>query len=303
MAPGEIPLPSLRSSPVYKGGIFAFPALEGMERTGKERTGGGFREDKREEEMKEWVLDILKNSPIKKNYFLMELGIPPSFPLPQPGQFVHVKVGEYPEFLLRRPFSIFDLDRERGVLKIFYRVVGRGTGALSRKKEGEKISLLGPLGRGFPPGKGEIILVGGGMGLASLHLLGKRAGEEGKRVISFLGFRKGEEVVMVERFSLFSDRVVVSTENGKMGEKGKITEFLERERFTPSSTLYACGPLPMFKELKKIAQRENLTCWVSMEEFMGCGLGICQGCVIPTDKGYERICQEGPVFPLSRLRW
>ena len=260
--------------------------------------------------MKEWILHVSKNEHISAGYFLMEIEIPPTFPTPFPGQFIHIKVGEVPSFLLRRPFSIFSYEEEK--IGILYRVVGRGTKSLSLKKKGDRLNLLGPLGNSFLWDIKKLpILVGGGRGIAPLHFLLEEMRRKELKPFVFLGFKNGEEAILVKR--LFAEyrensedsNFFISTEDGSEGEKGKITEIFEKY-FPPSSNLtkiFACGPKGMLKEVGKICEREKVECEISMEQFMGCGIGVCQSCVVKTSQGYKKICKDGPVFNPSEIIW
>ena len=270
--------------------------------------------------------EIKENIEISKGIYLLTLRVPPSFPLPIPGQFIHVKVGEPPQFLLRRPFSIFDYSSEKGELTIIYEVVGKGTLALSKKREGEELDFLGPLGNGFCLGKEKvIILVGGGMGIAPLHLAGKVAHGKGKIVVSVLGFRNKERSIMVEKFRSFSRNLIVYTEDGSIGQRGIATDFFQEKRrveelvgeileinskeksieegYLGSITVFSCGPRKMLESITRICEKWNLPCQVSLEQFMGCGVGLCMGCVVRTKGGYKRVCTEGPVFEGGLIEW
>ena len=269
---------------------------------------------------------IKENIEISKGIYLLTLQVPPAFPLPIPGQFIHVKVGEPPQFLLRRPFSIFDYSSEKGELRIIYEVVGKGTLALSKKKEGEELDFLGPLGNGFRFGDEKVvILVGGGMGIAPLHLAGKVAHEKGKIVVSVLGFRSKERSIMVEKFRSFSRNLIVYTEDGSIGERGIATDFFQEKRKVEELvgeilgvnsrkrlieegclgfiTVFSCGPRKMLESITRICEKWNLPCQISLEQFMGCGVGLCMGCVVRTKGGYKRVCTEGPVFEGGFIEW
>ena len=251
----------------------------------------------------EWDLTIIGNRTINPSHFLLEMKMPSSFPSPSPGQFLHIKVGEPPCFLLRRPFSIFSYDGER--IEVFYRIVGRGTQSLSQRKEGERLNVLGPLGNSFHWDTETVpLLVGGGRGIAPLHFLYQEMKKKGIEPYVFLGFKDEGDTVFYDRFS--QAKLFLSTEDGSIGEKGKVTDILRKH--LPSlqkkiTKIFSCGAEEMLKEVYQIAKEKNILCEVSFEQFMGCGIGICQGCVIKTESGYKRICKEGPIFNADEIVW
>ncbi len=253
----------------------------------------------------EWNLTITGNTPLNPSHFLLELQVPSSFPPPRPGQFVHIRIGEPPCFLLRRPFSIFSFQSKKRRIEVFYRIVGRGTKALSQKKKEEKINLLGPLGTPFNWDTGTVpLLVGGGRGIAPLHFLYQEMKKTGIEPYVLFGFKNAEDTVFRERFS--PEKFLLSTEDGSAGEKGKVTDVLKKHipYFQGKiNKIFSCGAKEMLQEIHLIAKKEKFACEVSFEQFMGCGIGICQGCVVKTKQGYKRICREGPVFNADEIAW
>jgi len=225
----------------------------------------------------------------------------------QPGQFVHVRILPLKEALLRRPFSIFQASGS--TLSVLYKTVGRGTEVLSRMRPGEELSLIGPLGHGFtmPRAGGETpLLVAGGYGMAALFLLAQRSPQKG---IVFVGGRRRVDILCEEEFRALGWEVRAATEDGSHGGQGLVTQPLraELERQVPGRKLFACGPTPMLKAVGQMADEFKLPAELSLDQHMGCGMGVCLACVVPIRKGagweYQRACTEGPVFDSRQIAW
>lgn len=238
-----------------------------------------------------------------------------------------VKVGRDNDPLLRRPLSLHRLITE-DTFQVVYKVCGKGTKILSERKEGDKIDLLGPLGRGFeiPSYMDEAILIAGGIGVAPLFSFAEELKKEKKSIKLFLGGRNKKDILFEKEFESLGIDPFISTEDGSYGEKGVITELLEdylknlyRSRFTVygerstvhGSWIYACGPKPMLKKASEIAKTHSLSCYVSLEERMACGVGACLGCAVKvrlTVNGsqsteYKMVCKDGPVFKAEMVDW
>ncbi|MDD4909224.1 MAG: dihydroorotate dehydrogenase electron transfer subunit [Candidatus Omnitrophica bacterium] len=221
----------------------------------------------------------------------------------KPGQFVHVRTSQSAQVLLRRPFSVHRARPQAGSIEIAYEIAGRGTELLSEKRPGVKLDIIGPLGNGFDTSSVSeaAILVAGGMGVAPLIFLaeklteGKRKKEKGKIVV-LIGAKSKSHLICVNDFKKLGCEVRVATDDGSAGFKGKVTDLLRHYILRESASIYACGPLPMLKIIGDISRKHNIPAQVSMEQFMGCGLGACMGCVIETRYGYKRVCHDGPVF-------
>ncbi len=221
-----------------------------------------------------------------------------------PGQFVHIKVPCDNSLLMRRPISIHDVHPQTGVVEIAYKVVGRGTRILSRMNAGQVIDVLGPLGQGFTISRGikSAFVIGGGCGIAPLKFLARRLKEEGIAVTALLGFREREAVYGLSDFEEFSNRLLVTTDDGSLGRKGLVTQLLEEElKEQLPDVMFTCGPVPMLKVVQRLAREYSVPCQMSLEERMGCGIGGCLvcSCAIRTPNGdfeYKRVCKDGPVF-------
>lgn len=228
----------------------------------------------------------------------------------KPGQFVMVKVSEGVFPLLRRPLGIHNADP--GGIELFFKVAGQGTELLARKKPGDRLDIIGPLGKGFtmgaaPHGK-HAFLVGGGRGIAPLFFLARELAAAGARPVVFYGGRTAADIPLRERFEKAGFELLTSTDDGSFGFAGFVTELVGRELAKEKpAVVYACGPDPMMKALAAITARHGVPAEFSLESVMGCGIGACWGCVhrIRTEAGdgWVKICEEGPVFPGERVIW
>jgi dihydroorotate dehydrogenase electron transfer subunit len=260
--------------------------------------------------MLEQTVQIVSNERDTDSYFRLVLRAPEIAPLIQPGQFAHVRILPLKEALLRRPFSIFQVEGE--TFSILYKTVGKGTEMLARMGPGAELSVIGPLGHGFtvPKAGGEIpLLVAGGYGMAAMFLLAQRSPQRG---IVFVGGRRRVDILCEEEFAAIGWEVRVTTEDGSHGEKGLVTQLLLAEIRNPKSEIrnykvFACGPTPMLKAVGKIAEEFAVPAELSMDEHMCCGVGTCLTCVIPVKTGegweYQRTCTEGPVFASREIVW
>ena len=205
--------------------------------------------------------------------------------------------------LLPRPISICEIDREKGMLRVVYRVTGPGTGTemFSRLKAGDTIPVIGPLGNGFPYEKAEgrrVFLMGGGIGVPPILELAKEMKCEKKQIV--VGYRDAETFLR-EEFEE-NGEVYISTEDGSVGTKGNVMDAV-RENGLAADIIYACGPTPMLRAIKAYAEENGIECYISLEERMACGIGACLACVCRTKEkdhhsnvNNKRICKDGPVF-------
>jgi len=258
---------------------------------------------------------VLRNTRLSANYNVIALEAPAVAAAAHPGQFVMVKPGRGLDPLLRRPFSVFEILRENGEIRgltLLSKRIGVTTGLLYDASEGDMVSCLGPLGRPFTQvdAPTEAWMVAGGVGLAPFATLAEALLTRKTRVNLFYGARSAAELFYVDWFRSRGVRVVLATEDGSTGERGRITVPLDRELASVSSPvmIYACGPEPMLAAVARVADSHGHPSEVSVERVMGCGMGGCYSCVVPvrdTDGGqhYVRSCIAGPVFPGSSLVW
>lgn len=226
----------------------------------------------------------------------------------RPGQFVQVRVEDGFSPLLRRPFGVHCTKKDR--VEILFEVVGRATEILSGKRPGDRIGVIGPLGRGFDarPVRGQQpVIVAGGIGIAPLFLLAKNlcAGNAPAPLV-LLGAKKATGLLREKELRKLGCAVKAATDDGSKGFRGFVTQLLEqvlsggRSGFGP---VYGCGPTAMLRELCRIAAQRRLACQVSLHEHLACGFGACQGCAVNTRSGYRRVCREGPVFDAQEIVW
>ncbi|MCL5094241.1 MAG: dihydroorotate dehydrogenase electron transfer subunit [Patescibacteria group bacterium] len=247
---------------------------------------------------------IVTNQELTRDYFVMTLNCPKISALARPGQFVNIHVLENTDPLLRRPISIYDIDKSKGTIKILYFIKGKGTNILKNKKEEEILSVTGPHGNGFVvhPDSKNILLVGGGFGTAPLAFLAKEIKE--KNIFTAIGGRTKDLIFCEKDFKDSGAKVFISTEDGSYGEKGLVTEnIIKILNQNKIDEIFTVGPSLMMKAIAEIAKKRNIPCHVSLEERMACGVGACYGCVCKTKKGYETVCTQGPVFDSGELEW
>ncbi|MBA4537581.1 dihydroorotate dehydrogenase electron transfer subunit [Bacillus aquiflavi] len=219
----------------------------------------------------------------------------------EPGQFVHLKVTDGLDPLLRRPISISSINYDQNEFTMIYRKEGRGTSLLAQKKQGDVVNVLGSLGNGFPvseTNQGETaLLVGGGIGVPPLYELSKRLVQNGVNVIHVLGFQTKNAVFYEEKFARLG-KTFIATVDGTYGTKGFVTDVIDKHQLD-FHVLYTCGPTPMLKALER--KFTNKKVFLSLEQRMGCGIGACFACVCHTvgdehGHSYKKVCSDGPVF-------
>ncbi len=220
----------------------------------------------------------------------------------RPGQFISMYTNDGSK-LLPRPISICEIDKEHEALRVVYRVTGENTGTeqFSKLKEGDSISLIGPLGNGFPYEKAEgkrVFLMGGGIGVPPILELAKQMDCEQKQIV--VGYRDSQ-TFLKEQFEE-NGEVYISTEDGSVGTKGNVMNAIEEQNLE-ADMIFACGPTPMLRAIKTYAEERHIECYISLEERMACGIGACLACVCKSREkdahsnvNNKRICKDGPVF-------
>jgi len=252
--------------------------------------------------------DIIFNKKVASGTFLMGLKSSEIVAEARPGQFVMIRLRLGTDPLLRRPFSICGT-RGDDLFLILYKVVGKGTVIMSSAGKGEKLSVLGPLGRGFKlpePGR-KSLFVAGGIGVAPLVFL---AQELKNNLVFIAGYRSSNEMIPMDQVGLGRTDISIATDDGTAGRPGLVTELLESHLAGPADDhpkIFACGPLPMLKLVASLAIERDIYCQVSLEANMACGLGACLGCAVGAskdgDRTYYHVCQDGPVFDVHALDW
>lgn len=225
----------------------------------------------------------------------------------RPGQFLHVRCADTLDPLLRRPISIHAVDREKGEVSLFYRVIGRGTALLADREKGDRVNVLGPLGKGFtmPEGNGGVAVVAGGIGIAPLYFFLQELSVIKICANVFLGAATKKQLFFSGGIAALGHNVFPATDDGTAGYCGNVVELFAQNL---SDSVYGCGPAGMLRSLCQTIKKYNIRGEVSLEERMGCGVGACLSCACKTvdEEGnyrYSRVCAEGPVFPAGEVVW
>jgi dihydroorotate dehydrogenase electron transfer subunit len=265
-------------------------------------------------QIKHETVQVLSNTPLAAGYYRIRVSCHRQYTKAAPGQFVMVRFTDQIDPLLPRPFSIHRLIKKDGVafgIELLYKVVGKGTQALSLRQPGDFIDLTGPLGKGFTiPGKvGPIKIVAGGIGVAPMIFLVEYLKEQTHDfadVQVFLGARSKADLLCLSEFSIFDVPVHTTTDDGSSGDHCLVTDPLDHAvAANKPDIIYACGPLEMLACVAGIADKHRVSCQVSIEAMMACGVGACLGCAVAgrnhTD-AYLHACLDGPVFDTRALK-
>jgi dihydroorotate dehydrogenase electron transfer subunit len=244
----------------------------------------------------------------------------------QPGQFTLIRIGDGYDPLLRRPFSFHRFDRKLGTIDILFRIVGKGTTLFAQRNIGETCDIFGPLGNGFQvniKNKHQIILAGG-MGVAPMPALAEQLTQSGIFPTVLLGAKNQAELWCGPEFEAMGCETHLATDDGSLGFHGTVMQLflsLNLQSATPinrgksailtrstgpqSAIIYACGPEPMLKQLAAVAQEKKFACQISLETAMACGVGACQGCIVPVvgAEKYKLVCKDGPVFDAKEIKY
>lgn len=250
---------------------------------------------------------VIKQKEILPGFYRMTLSAGGVAKIAKPGQFLHVRCDNTLDPLLRRPVSIHAVDRDKGEVSLFYRVVGRGTALLAEKEKGDKLNLLGPLGNGFtiPDGSGKVSVVAGGIGIAPLYFFLQEL--SGLKIYAdvFLGASTKKQLFFIREIKALGHSVFPATDDGTAGYHGTVVDLFEKNK---TDRVYGCGPAGMLKGLCRAIRNRKIFGEVSLEERMGCGVGACLSCVCKTvsegeNYRYRRVCVDGPVFPAGEVVW
>ncbi|HVO11416.1 MAG TPA: dihydroorotate dehydrogenase electron transfer subunit [Vicinamibacteria bacterium] len=257
---------------------------------------------------------LVSREPLGGAFFLLTFAHPETAREARPGQFVMIKAGTSAEPPLRRPFSILSADPASSTFSLFVKAIGPGSRALCALEGGEVAQCLGPLGRPFtsPPPGSEALLVAGGYGVAPFRFMADEMRRSGARARLFYGGRTAADLPLLPRLSGPGLTVLPATEDGSLGARGRVTVPLEAHLdglAGPRPKLYACGPDAMMHAVARIAERRSLPAELSLDPWMGCGVGTCLGCVVRVQSAEEPrpkyccACTEGPVFDAARVVW
>ncbi len=273
--------------------------------------------------MQDEITPVVGNRSLTGGHYLLSLYSPRQARATRPGQFAMVRLPGRSDVLLRRPMSIYEVAQRSKhskpeIIRLLYKIVGRGTRMMAELKPADRVGLIAPLGHGFFEEEylaraleaDEVLLVAGGIGIAALLMPARELAGRGIRATLFFGGRTKNDLAGLADFRRSIRTAVLSTEDGSRGHRGYVTEPLadylhhhSKKRFL----LMVCGPWPMLAASVALVQRYGHPCLVSMENRMGCGLGVCLGCSIRVDGtghgAYERVCTEGPVFWAEKVAW
>jgi dihydroorotate dehydrogenase electron transfer subunit len=248
-------------------------------------------------------LEVVRNIALNSGHVVLELRSLEPLPEILPGQFAEVLVPATGKVFLRRPLSIHDVNYKQNTFQFLVKIVGEGTGRLSMVKSKETLNVIYPLGKGFSMiNEGNALLVGGGCGIAPLLFLARKLSEAGMIPTILLGARTKIDVLEAEEFGKLGN-VLITTDDGSLGEKGFITQHSIWKTAGRFSRVYCCGPEIMMKAVAALASEKGIDCEVSLEHMMACGIGACLCCVTETVRGNECVCTEGPVFNIKDLKW
>jgi dihydroorotate dehydrogenase electron transfer subunit len=263
---------------------------------------------------------IIKNDHVGVGLWEMELAAPRIVAArPLPGQFVHMRTvpvdprgNAHAHPLLRRPFSLYDVDTDRGNISILYKVQGTGTSLMTKLRSRDPIDVMGPLGTGFSApssanGAPAALVVGGGVGIAPLVYLTRLLRQRGCKVGVLYGANTCGELVALYRLQQLGASCRCTTLDESLGVCGVVTDLLPQaiETLHPDF-IYTCGPEPMMAAVARLAQENGIPGEASLEAHMACGVGACLGCARKlrgSDAGYAKVCVDGPVFPIDKIEF
>lgn len=221
-----------------------------------------------------------------------------------PGQFICLYTKDA-SALLPRPISICEVDKEKQALRIVYRIAGKGTAEFATYQAGDSVEILGTLGNGFPLEKGvgkKVFLMGGGIGIPPMLQLAKELDAQKQIVVGY----RDSQTFLKEDLEKYGE-VYIATEDGSVGTKGNVMNTIA-EQGIQADVIFACGPMPMLRAIKKYAEEQGIDAYISLEEHMACGVGACLGCVVKTKEvdhhshvHNARICTDGPVFEAKEV--
>ena len=264
--------------------------------------------------------EVVRNASEGPSSWRMVLRVP-DWPGFRPGQFAMLSAGAQQaarrtDPLLPRPMAVYRADSggDWSDVEILYKRVGRGTALLAAALPGQSVTIVGPLGKAFPPPRpGErVTIVAGGTGIASVYELAARlAGAHPVEVL--FGARTAGDLMAIEDFEALKIPLRVATEDGSAGVRGVVTDLLESALDDPTAgadlpgsgrRVYVCGPTAMMRRCAEIASRREVSCIAALETTMACGFGVCLGCATPLQKGgYALVCRDGPAFDAASIDW
>lgn len=257
-----------------------------------------------EESMKDIqnIYQVVSNRKVCPAYYCLTIQAPELAYLVKPGQFIHIRVSGNFEPFFRRPFSVYRVQGQR--VSILYEVVGKGTEILSGRRKGDRLDVLGPLGRAFTPPSArvrQVVFIGGGIGAAPFLLFAERIKSFKAEKLFLYGGRDRAHTFPLTAYKAAGFRCHVATDDGSVGVRGRITELFRHIKPSAETMIYTCGPKKMMAAVADFARAQGVGGEACLEEVMACGLGACLGCSTPTTEGYKTVCHDGPVFNLDEV--
>jgi len=246
---------------------------------------------------------VKKYTWLNENNYVITLETEEAITPIESGNFAEIEVPNSADVFLRRPISVLDVDYEKKTIDFYIKIIGKGTRKLGELNIGEKISIIYPLGNSFhSENNSKTLIVGGGSGIAPFILLARELKKKNSSVTFLFGARTKTDIVLIDEFSKYG-QVLVTTEDGSLGEKGLVIHHSVFKGDFPFDKIYTCGPEPMMKAVSKIAAEKEVDCEASLENMMACGFGACLCCVTETISGNKCVCTDGPVFNTNVLAW
>ena len=272
--------------------------------------------------------EVVRNRPEGQSSWRLVLRVP-GWPGSRPGQFAMLSPGARAgaarnDPLLPRPMAVYRAEPGNGSsdVEILYKVVGRGTALLADALPGQRVGIVGPLGRAFPRPRSDeqVIIVAGGTGIASVYdLAAQLAGSHPVEI--FFGARTATDLMAIEDFEALQVALRTATEDGSVGTRGLVTDLLQTalEEFPgvadgsaassgdsaiPRCRVYTCGPTAMMRRCAELAAQRGVPCIAALENAMACGFGVCLGCAAPLKGGgFALVCRDGPAFDANSIDW
>jgi len=248
--------------------------------------------------MKLEKVKVISNVNLRKDYYLMKLEYKDSL-LAKPGQFLMIKCSNLIYPLLRRPFAIHKVNKDS--FEILYKVVGEGTKILSEKRKGDEIDILGPLGKGFTLDHNfsSTVILGTGVGCAPLLFLAEELSKRNKKIFILLGGKDESFILRSEEFKKFGECFFILKSKGE-----SVFSFFKDFIKDKKTFVYVCTNRALSKEIGNFCKIQNIPCEISLESHMGCGIGVCLGCVIyGRNNKFLKVCKDGPVFSAKEVDW
>ena len=248
---------------------------------------------------------VLGNEQVGPRLYKITLDAPRMAHAVQPGQFIHMQLPGFEAHILRRPFSVYRVLPESGAIEIIYQTVGEGTEFMTGYGQGVECSVMGPLGHGWQPCEGKLLVVGGGVGAAPLFMFAEQLAAAGHPFEVVLGAQTESMLVTRADYAALLGRdPILATDDGSVGYAGFCTEPVREQLASGQyAGVFCCGPEPLMRAVASIAAEAGVACWVSMEKRMACGIGACLSCVVETHEGKRRSCVDGPVFDAKDVVW